>query len=286
MRNRKAFLSVVVSAAALLATTPAMTQSPTPEPSGTCMAGAYQVQAYGPEFVACPDNDPAGCTTIQYKVTPAPAHVATVVSSLNTQPPWTKGVVSVTGGGSNGSFSFFPCEGDTVTNLGLWACHEEAARINPNGAFADFRITVRGKREAAPKSVVTKKGNSIGACEIVGIGEVGTAVRNPFETVLRTETLRFKGCAVTFDYDLATGDVVNAALNEGESEKPACGVGDPPGSCCDFDIQDVSKLELKLNGTSLGSGKFGQGYVSSGTNSCTTRVIGGRVYTWGSPCPE
>ena len=51
--------------------------------------------------------------------------------------------------------------------------------------------------------------------------------------------------------------------------------------------QDL-ELTLKVGATaiSLGEGQFGEGYVSSGTNSCTTRIIGGRVYTWGNPCPD
>jgi hypothetical protein len=50
----------------------------------------------------------------------------------------------------------------------------------------------------------------------------------------------------------------------------------------------VTDLEVRLKddkGTTLGKGKFGDGYISTGGDSCTTRVIGGKVYTWGTPCP-
>jgi hypothetical protein len=50
-------------------------------------------------------------------------------------------------------------------------------------------------------------------------------------------------------------------------------------------VNTVDKLKVTLDGVDLGSGQFGSGYVSSGSASCTTRIIGGRLYTWGSPCP-
>jgi hypothetical protein len=110
---------------------------------------------------------------------------------------------------------------------------------------------------------------------------------NPFQQAQKNETVNFKGCAVTFVYDVLTGSVLSAALDPAQSTKPACPAGVNNDQCCAFNGgEDVSHLELTLNGQPLGSGQFGEGYVSSGTNSCTTRVIGGRVYTWGSPCPQ
>jgi hypothetical protein len=49
----------------------------------------------------------------------------------------------------------------------------------------------------------------------------------------------------------------------------------------------VDQLTLFVPGPgNVGVPKFGDGYVSSGTNSCMTRIIGGRVYSWGAPCPD
>jgi hypothetical protein len=64
---------------------------------------------------------------------------------------------------------------------------------------------------------------------------------------------------------------------------------------CSLHQTSVENLKLEVSdpaicggdpSCTLGAGKFGEGYVHSGSNSCTTRIIGGRMYSWGSPCPE
>lgn len=285
--SRKVLFSVVVLVAmGLLAAPAVMAQAPTP--SGACYAGSYLVEAFGPTVVACGTQQ---CTEITYTITGSSTadHAAAVVASGSTDCQ-TPSILDVTGGGSNGSDWFAPGEGDGLTGLGKYACHEEAAKISPNGAITSFTIKVSGARAAAPKSVAVKKGKVISSCEIVGIGDT-PAGPNPFSTNLKVETLVFKGCAVKFTYNLTTGDVVSAALEPPPtSQWPACSSGTyPPGQCCDFYASTAQDLSLTLNlpGVgSLGLGQFGEGYISSGTNSCTTRVIGGKVYTWGSPCPS
>jgi len=285
MRCRKLLLLVVLGAVGLLAAPSVMAQTPPPQPSGSCYAGAYLVQAFGPTFVTCGTGD---CTQIEYKISGGiPDHAATVVASGFADCS-TPSIVSVTGGKVGGNQPYAPGVGDPVTGLGRYACHEEATKINPVDAVTQFKIVVAGQRSAAPKSVVTKKGGTTRSCEIVGIGEQITGP-NPFSTNLKVETLVFKGCAVTFQYNLTTGEVMSAVLEpQPTSSKPPCAVGvsnDP--TCCWFNEgEPVSGLSLTLNGQSLGDGQFGEGYISSGTGSCTTRVIGGKVYTWGCPCPQ
>jgi len=262
MRIREAFLSCSVMAAVGVLTAPAA-MATDPTPSGSCHAGQYLVEAFGPSVVACGSGT---CTEIRYTVSGGkPDHVATVVASGGTDCS-TSSIVSVTGGKSSGNQWYAPGVGDPVTGLGKHACHEEAAKINPDGTVTDFKVKVIGQRSPTPKTVVTKKGNSIGRCEIVGIGEEGTVA--PV-----TETLRHENCAVEFTLDRATGTVLSAQLTADS---------DPD---CEFLTDDVANLEIKLGTESLGLGQFGEGYIQSGNNSCTTRIIGGKVYTWGSPCP-
>jgi hypothetical protein len=147
-----------------------------------------------------------------------------------------------------------------------------------HGSTVNFTVTVSGVRSPAPKSVVVKKGNTVKSCEIVGIGDAGTAEVAPV-----TEIIKEPGsdCAVEFTRDRISGRVLDAQL---VSANPDCTLSQTP----------VENLSLQVNGPfgactdatcPLGFAKFGEGYVHSGEGSCTTRVIGGRVYSWGAPCP-
>jgi hypothetical protein len=261
MRTRnKAFLSCAFLGGVLLMATGAMAQTPT-----SCYAGTYFVETAGPSTVSC---NGATCTEITYDVSGGkPDHVAAVVASGDTDCA-EKSIKSVTGTNLSGHQNYFPGEGEPITGLGKWSCHDEAVKVNPNGSVSSFTITVYGARGPAPKSVVTKKGNKVGSCEILGIGEDGAASAAPV-----TETLTHGECSVVFTLNSLTGSVINAELSD-----------DSPSGCQFFD-NPVSELELALDGESLGTAQFGDGYVQSGTASCTTRVVGGRVYTWGKPCP-
>ncbi len=273
MRNTKAaFLScTVVVAAALLATPAAMATGgggcSSFSPTITILAGPCPVTSANP--TACAASGPY--TGIKYKITGSPDHVATVVTANNA--PLLP----------SGFQAYAPCAGDPVTSIGKQSCHERAVKVNPNAAAAgEFWLVVSGTKVGAPQSIAAKKGYCTKAFAITGLGfDV-----NPFQAAQKTETINFKGCAVDFTYDVLTGAPQSAALNVAQS-KPLCTGGEPAGTCCSEVITtDVANLTLSLNGQPLGAGQFGDGYVSSGTNSCTTRVIGGRVYTWGSPCPE
>jgi hypothetical protein len=267
MRN-KAFLACALVASALLAASGVMatggggtpTAAPSPPPT-TCSTGLYQVAvASGPTFVSCTATG-GQCTEIAYAVTSGgvPDHVA-VVQGV--------GIWSVTGPGNQW---YGPGVGDPVTGLGRFSSHEQAAKFNPTTSVLNFTIRLAGRRNPSPTAIATKKGTKFGSCRIVGIGlEAGP---NPFQQVQRTETVNFKGCSVNFNYDATSGAFLGAELA-------------PDSTGCDFYENNIDDLTLNLPGLTLTDGKFGEGYISSGTNSCTTRIIGGRVYTWGDPCPD
>jgi hypothetical protein len=266
MRQRnKAFLSCAVVAFGL-------TAAPGGARADTCQAGSYTVSTSGPTVVG-------GNTKITYTISgnPTPDHVATVVASASADCS-TPSILSVTGSPFTGNQSYGPAVGDPITGLGKWACHEEATKINPTGSTVNFTVTVSGVRAAAPKSVVVKKGNTVRSCEIVGIGDGGAAEVAPV-----TEIIKEPGsdCAVEFTRDRISGKVLDAQL---VSSNPDCTLSQTP----------VENLSLQVTGPfgactdatcALGFAKFGEGYVHSGEGSCTTRVIGGRVYSWGAPCP-
>jgi hypothetical protein len=241
----------------MLAAPGAMAQAPT-----TCAVGNCIVEAIGPTVVSCGS---ATCTEITYKVTtPEVAdHIAAVVASGSTN-CMTPSITSVSGGTGNQAYP--PGMGDPVSGLGMHSCHDEAAKTTPTATVTNFKVTVSGARAPAPKSVLVKRGAKMHSCEILGIGEAGTPA--PV-----TETLTHGDCAVEFTLDKANGTVIAAKLTDDSSES------------CDLLVNDVADLEVTLDGLTLGLGQFGDGYIHNGTGSCTTRIIGGKVYTFGSPCP-
>jgi hypothetical protein len=291
MLTRKAFLSCAIAAAAVLLAAPVARATDPPMSCQTTFGDALwaiEVTA-GPCKVACSQagstspmtcNPSGACTGIEYRVTGSlgsPDHLATLVQ----------------GGGiraGNGNQIYAPCVGDPVTKIGLYSCHEQAIKINPESDVNRFKLVVNGDKEPILTSIVAKKGYQKGACKIAGLGSAaepataGACVPNcggfdPFQTITRSEVLTFKPaasnpCSVRFDYDSTTGDVVHAELTDDSGH-------------CDLLVSDVENLEITLDGHFLGHGTFGDvKFLSSGSNSCTTRVIGGRVYSWGDPCPE
>jgi hypothetical protein len=257
-------------AAGLLAAPAAMASGgcSTFNPTVTVIAGPCPVDSANP--TAClPSGDKTG---IKYKITGAsPDHAAVVVTANNTP------VLP------SGFQAYAACAGDPATGLGKYSCHERAVKVNPNASAAgEFWLVVAGQRTPVLQAIALKKGSCVKSFAVAGLGfDV-----NPFQAAQKVETINFKGCAVKFVYDVGTGAVLSATLDPDESTKPPCGTSPNDGTCCAFYDDDVTNLELTLNGQPLGAGQFGEGYVSSGVNSCTTRVIGGKVYTWGSPCPS
>lgn len=295
MRTSRAFFSsAFVTAAICLAATAGTAgdristnvQTPAPPPPPTsCVAGAFTVSvSRGPLLVNCTATatNPSGqCTEIEYTVSGSnclPDHVAALEGV---------GIQYVTGPGNQW---YAPGVGDPVTDIGEHSVHEQAAKFNPNSSVQKFTIGVAGIRNPSPTTVATKKGYNVSMCRILGMGLEN--VTSPFQTTRKFDTKIFKGCAVRFELDPNSPNpeaptVLSAELDLSASTKPSCSVSDNgPGTCCsELLVNDISALNLSIGQTSLGTPKFGSGYISSGENSCTSYVIGGRVYSWGSPCP-
>ncbi len=272
MRIKIAFVScAVVAMATLLAPTDVLAGGS----SSSCSSFAPSIAIVeGP----CPVifNDPLGpscsrpgdATGIKYKNSGTPAdHLATLVTTNNTLST------------QNGNQVYGACSGDPVTGLGKNSCHEKAVKINPADQTLAFWVVTRGiapsKSQRLPilTTISAKKGSCVKSFAILGLGLEGPSV---FQASKKTETIVFKGCAVKFDTNPLTGEVISAANDPSQS--------DPGANCSDLIIDAVSELSLTLGGKPLGTGQIGDGYISSGTGSCTTRVIGGVVYTWGPDC--
>jgi hypothetical protein len=268
--SQKAFLScIVVAGIGLLAAPAAMATG------GSCSPTIWTIEVVPPG--ACRVNDPAEpeCgdvgeyTGIQYKLSGTGAdHVSTLVTIDN--------VVSLASG--NTVYSTLSCKGDTVTGLGKYSCHEQAVRFNPaiykqpgGGLVPTDRflwIIVSGNKQPILTSIAVKKGSCVQPYAVLGLG-----VDAPAASV--TETLQHGACTVEFTLNALTGTVLSAKLTQ-----------DSLDAGCNLRIDDVEEgnVTVRINNVDLPI-KFGQGYFQSGDTSCTTRVIGGKLYSWGSPCP-
>ncbi|HVN33341.1 MAG TPA: hypothetical protein VMT45_15295 [Thermoanaerobaculaceae bacterium] len=273
MRNRQLFWGLIlVGLAGLLAAPAAMA-------TGGCSSFTPTVEVIaGPCPVAsATPSDCAGSgdfTGIKYRITGNVDYIATVVTANNI-------VVSVPA-----NQFYAPCAGDPVLGLGQNSCHERAVKVAYGSLNNyEFWLVVQGKKAPVLQSIALKKGFCSKSFAVTGLG----FNVNPFQAAQRVETINFKGCAWDFTSDSLTGEVVSTQFNESQSTLDLCSFNPTPPCCSGMIVTDVAKLSLKLDTASglldLGSGQFGEGYVSSGINSCTTRVIGGKVYTWGSPCP-
>jgi hypothetical protein len=274
MRVSRTFLSAAgLAGLALLMTVGALAQGvapPGPPPTSCSVGGnVFTVSDGQPKIVPCSGVQGGSCTEIAYQVTGSPKNVYALAG---------RGVVAVTPKASIAP----PCEGQG--SFGKGSCHEQAIRIQSSSGVQTFKITLAGLRLRTATSVALGPGNGDAkACTILGIGLEGGPDVN--QTTAKTETVNFKGCVVEFTRDAATGDVLKAVLvtDTADNGEPCTGPSvDEHGVIAPLPIEQVA---LTLDGVGLGAGKFGDGFISAGTESCTTRVIGGRLYTWGAPCP-
>lgn len=288
----KAFLSCTILAGVLLAAAGVMAADPPPPPFCNT-ANGYHIEAVGPTSGPCNLSGTGGasntCTSIEYTIsggTASPDHVAAFVRAEATL-TFTAPVASVS----------TDCEGDPAIGVAAdVVCHEHLVRWNNQQTKADkFGVEASGTRGPITTSLVVKKGrSSVGSCKIVGLGFEGV---NPFKPLAKFEDVKFKGCTVRFTFDSSggLGSAVLLGQSPGGSDKPKCSdPGSDQDNCCSEVISaNLDKLSLKLDPSvcpapcELGPGAFAtDSYISTGSNSCTTRIIGGRLTTWGSPCPQ
>ena len=274
----------------------------------------------GPCPVSCADNldgqtiecnSGFDCTGIVYEINGAGKSLeldesikdggSTDRSTIATKGGGGKGVVILARGpvppgfGGNGIEVYPPCVGfSTFLELGEGSCHEQAILYTPPRGNPDgfrFAVVVEGARDIATTAIGIKQSKKE-FCEILGFGRQipdscvpSCGNFNANQTITRKEILDFKGCKLEFIFDLASGAIVDVDLVEGAPE--------------DCDFLELGVDELTLNVPDIQGGKnsntktsiplggtFGDGLISVGTDSCSCRVIGGRVYCWGLRCPN
>ena len=223
----------------------------------TTSGGSWIVTVTAPfyDVTNCPVES---CTGMTYNLTPThgdiPDHVAVTVEhdAPIVIPPST--------------FDTAPCAGDNVTGLAFRDCSRQTARINQNlQKVGPFDLVVQGTKKAESGSIVVKKGKVIEQCGIAALGLPSDI--DPHQQVATTQTYTFKGCKLTIPVDANTGVPGDATL-EGQS--------------CKFvaNNEDVTALSVSVNGASIGSGTWASdGGFSTGQNSCTNRIVSGRLYT-------
>jgi hypothetical protein len=222
---------------------------------------------------ADPDCDtPGDYTAVRYKLTGQGAdHVSTLVTANNS-------VYT-----ASGNSAYAACSGDGVTGLGKYSCHEKAVRFNPalykqgNSLVTGDRflwVVVAGNKQPIQTSIAVKKGSCVQSYSVIGLGLDFNAVAPVTETLTHENPTTQEKCSVEFTLDSIGGNVLSAKLTP-----------DSIQAGCNLRVDNAPDVEIKINGI-LHRMKFGQGYFQSGEQSCTTRVIGGRVYSWGNPCPE
>ena len=174
--------------------------------------------------------------------------------------------------------TFYPAvTGDPNTGLGKYSSHERAVKVKVN-TDGTFWVLVKGNKQPLPTSIVQKRGLfcPIKSTQILGLGldlpegcvsSCGNFA--PSQTLTKTEIVKFKECEVEFTRSLVTGAVIGSEGTDLLS-----------GDCV---LRTGSVGELTVSGAGLPTGdnkvSFGDGFVSSGEESCNTRFIGGRYYT-------
>jgi hypothetical protein len=216
--------------------------------------GGWTVRATDVYAADCGGLD---CTGISYAVVPnrgqTPDHVAVLVEhDANVIVPGSKNVAE-------------PCAGDTVTSLGARDCSSRAVRMNQNSETDSFDLVAEGEQVAVGSSIVVKKGKTTEQCRIASLGAPNLFLDDNAQYTT-SQTIDFTGCVVSIPTDLA-GEGGPATLT---------------GPGCAFVANGVPSgiAQLIVDGKDVGFLTQGSGYVSSGTDSCTTRIINRRIYSW------
>ena len=221
----------------------------------TCVTsgGNWTVTVNGPSPVNCAGDT---CTELDYNITPnnglQPDHVAILVEHDIAILP------------QDGSSVYAPCVGDSVTLLGSRDCSKKTVRMNKDSLTGFYQLVGGGTTAPIGASIVVKKGRTIEQCRIATLG------RENFDAnaqVTTNQEINFKGCVVNVPTNPTTGEGGTASIS---------------GDNCRFvaNGQPVSTGELFVNGMSVGQLNYGDGSISSGEASCTTKVISRKIYTW------
>jgi hypothetical protein len=218
-------------------------------------AGNWHIKAEGPKAVACQPSSAADlCTEMDYTITPlkglSPDHVAILVDH--------EFVVENTDDYSNRGV-FLDCTGDSVTQIGIRDCSRNAVRMNENSDTKAYSLSVVGDAAPQASSIVVKKGKVIEECRIASLGPTTC---DPKAQQASKETFAFDGCEVEITLDPCTNKPLSSKVISGD-----CAVGKV----------EIQSLELVINGVSQPV-TVGDGWLSSGENSCTTRWFNRQPY--------
>jgi hypothetical protein len=224
------------------------------DPPFTCTTnggGNWAVSASAPTKVPC--STPTGeCTQIQYTVTPLkgklPEHVTVLVGSDVSVVASRCGAVAP------------PCAGDLFTLIGIRDCASQAVRLLRPSGTSTFDLLVEGDASVTTSSMAVKKGlTTVEACKIVSLD---VPDYNPKAQLTTKETFQFKDCEVQIEINPFTGDPGTATVVSGD---------------CVIDAPPIETLQLVINGTPQNV-TIGDGWVSSGESSCTTRFVRSKPY--------
>jgi len=200
--------------------------------------------------------------------------------------------------------------GDGKVDLGLNSYHEHLITYNSdNSANYRFFVIANGKRTISSSTVAFSKGRDKGYCQIAAVGPEPVLPDgcvpscgnfDEDQSLIKSEVIDFKGCGGRFEYNLATGAVLRFGAACDDVTFPTvdndecCLVFPDDPNCtplsatpCEFPTYDAETGTVKviLEGIQH-TVNFGDGLVSIGDESCSCRVIGGRLYCWGKNCPE
>jgi hypothetical protein len=245
----RALSAALACVAALIATT-----APAADPPLQCTTergGDWTITATGPTSVECPDG--GACTAMDYEVVAnagrRPRRIALLVERDAV-------VVSPT-------TVLPPCKGDRGSRLGINDCSRQTVRFDLDelATTTVFQLVVEGTKAPSDSSIVIRRSER---CPIAALGVDHFVPESQIKT---SEQIVFKGCTVTIPTDVATGEGAPATIS---------------GRNCVFvaNAMPVGTSELLINGVSVGNLTYGNGALSSGTSSCTTKVISNRLYTW------
>ena len=213
--------------------------------------GNWSIVASTPTAVSCPAG--GECTEIQYDIVAlhgkSPDHVVVLTEHDLIVVPGESRDVSL------------PCEGDSVTDIGISDCSTQAVRLNKESETGSFNLVVEGEAIAVGSSIVVKKGRTVEEC---GIASLGTAVVvcDPKAQQSSKETFMFEDCEVEIEVDPCTGAPGAATVISGD---------------CMVSAEAITNLQLVINGETQNV-NVGDGWLSSGENSCTTRFYRRRPY--------